>query len=128
MLLRKRSFLFVLLLTLLAVGLAGVQAQDDPQPGGSLTFAFSSDWGTLDPAATAVTFARNIMQFIFDPLLRTHPETGEIVPGLAEAYEVSDDGTVIHAYAALWCHLPRWHAADFRSCAVFTGSYHRPRT
>jgi peptide/nickel transport system substrate-binding protein len=95
MLLRKRSFLFVLLLTLLAVGLAGVQAQDDPQPGGSLTFAFSSDWGTLDPAATAVTFARNIMQFIFDPLLRTHPETGEIVPGLAEAYEVSDDGTVI---------------------------------
>ena len=66
-----------------------------PQPGGTATFAFSSDWGTLDPAATGVTFARNIMQFIYDPLLRKHPETGQIVPGLAESFDVSEDGMVI---------------------------------
>jgi peptide/nickel transport system substrate-binding protein len=70
-------------------------AAGQPAPGGTASFAFSSDWGTLDPAATAVTFARNIMQFIYDPLLRKHPETGEVVPGLAESFEVSDDGTVI---------------------------------
>jgi peptide/nickel transport system substrate-binding protein len=71
-------------------------AGDGPQVGGSVTFVFSSDWGTLDPGTgTGVTFARNIMQFIFDPLLRTHPETGEIVPGLAESFEVSEDGLVV---------------------------------
>ncbi len=69
--------------------------EPDSKQGGSASFVFSSDWGTLDPAATAVTFARNIMQFIFDPLLRKNPATGEIVPGLAESFDLSEDGTTI---------------------------------
>lgn len=71
-------------------------AAGEPSPGGTVTFAFSSDWGTLDPGTgTGFTFARNIMQFIFDPLLRKNPETAEIGPGLAESFEVSDDGLII---------------------------------
>ena len=66
-----------------------------PTVGGTVTFAFSSDWGTLDPAATAVTFARNIMQFIYDPLLRKNPGTGAIEPGLAESFDLSEDGMAI---------------------------------
>jgi peptide/nickel transport system substrate-binding protein len=91
---KPRKLIFVVALLIL-VQVLGIQAQDTPTPGGILRFAFSADWGVLDPAATTVTFARNIMQFIFDPLLRKNPETGEIVPGLAEAYETSEDGTVI---------------------------------
>lgn len=71
-------------------------AEGEPQVGGSVSYAFSSDWGTLDPGTgTGFTFARNIMQFIFDPLLRKNPETGEIVPGVVESFSVSDDGLVI---------------------------------
>ncbi len=94
MLARKRLF-FVGLLLLSLLALTGFQDASAPTPGGTVTFAFSSDWGVLDPAATAVTQARNIMQFIFDPLLRTDPTSAEIVPGLAESFEFSDDGTVI---------------------------------
>ena len=83
---------FVGLLLLLFVGMVGAQ---EPVSGGSLTVVFSSEWGVLDPAANTNTFGRNIMQFIYDPLLRRHPETGEFVPGLAETYTFSDDGTVI---------------------------------
>lgn len=92
---KRRVHLFVLLLLFTFV-LAGFQdAPASPTPGGRATVALSSGWGILDPAATAITFARNITHFIFDPLLRKDPTTGEIVPGLAESFTVSEDGTVI---------------------------------
>ncbi len=90
----KQKLVLCLLCCLLIVPFSGVMAQE-PQSGGTLTFAFSSDWGVLDPAATTVTFARNIMRFVYDPLLRKDPATGAIVPGLAESFESSEDGTVI---------------------------------
>jgi peptide/nickel transport system substrate-binding protein len=31
------------------------------------------------------------MLFVYDPILRMNPETGEIVPGLAESYEIEND-------------------------------------
>jgi peptide/nickel transport system substrate-binding protein len=49
----------------------------------------------LDPAVTSTTFGRNILQFIYDPLLRKDPSTGAIVPGLAESYDSSNDGKTI---------------------------------
>lgn len=66
-----------------------------PQPGGTLTLALNAGWDVLDPATTAFTFARQIMQFIYDPLLRIDPETGKIVPGLAESWELSEDQKVL---------------------------------
>jgi peptide/nickel transport system substrate-binding protein len=75
---------------------AGAQDRASPKPGGTLTLALSAGWDVLDPAATAFTFARQIMQFIYDPLLRRDPKTGRIVPGLAQSYKVSkDEKTVI---------------------------------
>jgi peptide/nickel transport system substrate-binding protein len=79
-----------------AYGAAGVthdKANDaaSPKPGGTLTLALSAGWDVLDPAATAFTFARQIMQFIYDPLLRRDPKTGRIVPGLAQSFKVSKD-------------------------------------
>lgn len=93
--LKTRRLLFVVVMLML-LPLVSITAQDAaPAPGGTLTFAFNADWGILDPAATTVTFARNIMGFIYDPLLRKNPATGEIVPGLAESFEASEDGTSI---------------------------------
>jgi peptide/nickel transport system substrate-binding protein len=80
-----------------AVGVTHDQANDaaSPKPGGTLTLALSAGWDVLDPAATAFTFARQIMQFIYDPLLRRDPKTGRIVPGLARSYKVSKDQKTI---------------------------------
>jgi len=88
---RKKSLL-CLIVVLLLVPVFGLHAQTS---GGTLRLAFNSDWGVLDPAVTSTTFGRNILQFIYDPLLRKDPATGAIVPGLAESFESSEDGTVI---------------------------------
>jgi peptide/nickel transport system substrate-binding protein len=71
------------------------EAAMTPRQGGTVTVALNAGWDVLDPAATAFTFARQIMQFIYDPILRQNPTTGEIVPGLAESYDVSSDNRVI---------------------------------
>jgi peptide/nickel transport system substrate-binding protein len=92
----RKNYLSFVVIVLMLLPLVSINAQDaSPTPGGTLTFAFNADWGVLDPAATTVTFARNIMGFIYDPLLRKNPETGEIVAGLAESFEASEDGTTI---------------------------------
>jgi peptide/nickel transport system substrate-binding protein len=67
-------------------------AEGTPKPGGTVTFALNAGWDTLDPATTAFTFSRQIMQFIFDPLLRHDPRSGKIVPGLAKSFTISSDG------------------------------------
>lgn len=66
-----------------------------PVKGGTITLALSAGWDVLDPAATAFTFSRQIMQFIYDPLLARDPKTSKIVPGLAQSFNVSSDGTTI---------------------------------
>ncbi len=88
---RKKALLCLLMVVLLIPAL-GIHAQTS---GGTLRFAFNADWGVLDPAVTSTTFGRNILQFIYDPLLRKNPETGEIVPGLAESFESSEDGMTL---------------------------------
>ncbi len=89
----RKVFLLVVLVLLLP--LYSLSAQSTPVSGGTLTFAFNADWGVLDPAVTSTTFGRNILQFIYDPLLRKDPSTGAIVPGLAESFEASEDGKTI---------------------------------
>jgi len=77
-----------------ATGVAATPAEQttsNAQAGGTLTLVLSAGWDVLDPATTAFTFARQIMQFIYDPLLRRDPKTGNIVPGLAQSYSVSKD-------------------------------------
>lgn len=66
-----------------------------PVKGGTLTLALNAGWDVLDPAATAFTFSRQIMQFIYDPLLARDPKTAKIVPGLAQSFDVSSDGLTI---------------------------------
>ncbi|MAP63779.1 MAG: hypothetical protein CMH34_08565 [Microbacterium sp.] len=58
-----------------------------------IVFALMEDAGCVDPQQTSVTTALNVGRQLTDSLLDQDPDTGEIVPWLAESWEVSDDLT-----------------------------------
>jgi peptide/nickel transport system substrate-binding protein len=65
----------------------------DVQPGGTLTYGLSFDFdGTMDPGVTLFDSVIRVTLNICEPLVWM-PSATEIVPGLAESWEVSDDGT-----------------------------------
>ena len=67
------------------------RAQDAPQ-GGTLTYGVSFDVdGTLDPQVTNYDSTIRIMLNVCEPLIWM-PTATEFVPGLAESWEVSEDG------------------------------------
>lgn len=63
------------------------------QAGGDLVMAVQDDPVCLDPQQVTLTTALNIGRQLTDSLLDQDPETGEIVPWLAEGYETNDDLT-----------------------------------
>lgn len=67
------------------------RAQDAPS-GGTLTYGVSFDFdGTLDPQVTNYDSTIRVMLNVCEPLLWMATAT-EFYPGLAESWEVSDDG------------------------------------
>ncbi|ANT61597.1 peptide ABC transporter substrate-binding protein [Salipiger sp. CCB-MM3] len=74
-------------------------AQDytpDPNatPGGMITVTYKDDVATLDPAIGYDWQNWSMIKSLFDGLMDYVPGTTELRPGLAESYEVSEDGTV----------------------------------
>jgi peptide/nickel transport system substrate-binding protein len=62
------------------------------QSGGSLTYGLSFDFdGTLDPQVTNFDSTIRVMLNVCEPLIWM-PTATEFYPGLAESWEVSDDG------------------------------------
>ena len=61
--------------------------------GGTLTFAVGSDAGCVDPQQVGSNDTIYSVRQLVDSLTDQDPETGEIVPWLAESWEVSDDAT-----------------------------------
>lgn len=68
-------------------------AGGEPQSGGTLTFAVGSDAGCVDPQQVGSNDTIYSVRQLVDSLTDQDPETGEIVPWLAESWEVSDDAT-----------------------------------
>lgn len=66
----------------------------EPQTGGQLSTYASSDPGTLDPAVISTYDQGLVAPNVLEGLLRLSPDARTLEPGIAEAYEVSDDGTV----------------------------------
>jgi peptide/nickel transport system substrate-binding protein len=70
-------------------------AVDDAAPLESskdtIVFAIKEDPTCLDPQLTSLTTSLNIGRQVVDSLVDQNPETGEIVPWLAESYETNDD-------------------------------------
>jgi peptide/nickel transport system substrate-binding protein len=71
---------------------APVAQAQDVQPGGTLTYGLSFDFdGTLDPQVTNYDSSIRVMLNVCEPLLWMATAT-DFYPGLAESWEVSDDG------------------------------------
>jgi peptide/nickel transport system substrate-binding protein len=79
---RLKAFLFAPILLTAFAGSALAQ---------SVTMAMSAQPDTLDPQATAATAAFQVTKSIFDTLVEPD-RTGELVPALAESWELSEDG------------------------------------
>ena len=84
---------------LVATAYAGNVAAE-PQQGGTLIVANESEFGELDPHITCATAtARWVMNHIAEPLVQQDMTDGQnvpppLVPGLAQSWEISDDGMV----------------------------------
>jgi len=85
----------------LLLGAAFAQAPD----ARTLVIAQGADLTTLEPANMSSIVADNVAKHLWAALLEITPD-GEIVPYLAERYEVSDAGTELtfHLYPGLQCH------------------------
>src|SRR5699024_8049710 len=68
-------------------------SSDRPLQGGTLEVGFSEDIENYDPHQRPQLTARTISRQIADTLTDQDPETGEILPWLAESWEVNEDST-----------------------------------
>jgi len=80
------------LLVLAGVLLGLTVSAEAAQRGGKMIFARYADSLQLDPVLTDANVDIWIMTNLFDTLLEPTPDGKGIVPGLAESYEVSQDG------------------------------------
>lgn len=91
----RKAFVLGSVLLLAACGGAdgGTSAADTPRAGGTLTFAVGSDAGCVDPQQVGSNDTIYSVRQLVDSLTDQDPETGKIVPWLAERWEVSADAT-----------------------------------
>lgn len=83
-----RSFLTLFSLLLLC---SGCNKKEDTRS--TLRLNFACDIDTLDPRKTYDETSANLLNMIYEGLLRIGPD-GKLGPGLAERYEISSDGLI----------------------------------
>ena len=96
---KKKILGFVVLVmafSLLFSNSLGVMAQE-PEEGGDLRIAIGADPESLDPLYAQSSPAAMVMVHMMETLFEMTPD-GDIVPLLAEDYDVSDDGLVYDLY------------------------------
>ncbi len=86
---------FLFLLVLLAVLLVGCNA---PSPSGRIVYGLTLAPSGIDPHVNTSSELGIPLTSVYDTLVYLDPETGEFVPGLAQRWEVSDDGLVYTFY------------------------------
>jgi peptide/nickel transport system substrate-binding protein len=70
---------------------AAQEASPEPKTGGTLKVGLSADPAELDPHKTSLTAAWHVIEHVYDNLVDAN-ENLEPIPGLAETWEISDDG------------------------------------
>ncbi|MGK9169793.1 ABC transporter substrate-binding protein [Inquilinus limosus] len=76
----------------LALALATPATAQEIKQGGSITITYKDDVTTLDPAIGYDWQNWSMIKSLFDGLMDYKPGTTELVPDLAESFEVSADG------------------------------------
>ncbi|WP_062017379.1 ABC transporter substrate-binding protein [Aureimonas sp. AU4] len=80
---------------LAALGTAPALAQGTaPANGGTITITYKDDVATLDPAIGYDWQNWSMIKSLFDGLMDYEPGTTNLVPGLAESYDIAPDGKV----------------------------------
>ncbi len=87
-----RYFWLLLTLTALLTGCGGAT------PGGRIVYGLTLAPSGIDPHINASSELGIPLTSVYDTLVYLNPETGNFVPGLAERWEVSDDGLVYTFY------------------------------
>ena len=92
----KKLLLSTALLAATAWPAAAQDYTPDPDAtrGGMITVTYKDDVATLDPAIGYDWQNWSMIKSLFDGLMDYVPGTTELRPGLAESYEISEDGTV----------------------------------
>lgn len=85
---RKRSFIYLLVFSLLILIVAPISGQDEVV----MTYGISRAVDTLDPTATTFSSVEIIDSHVFDTLVKQLP-LGTFHAGLATSWEVNDDAT-----------------------------------
>ena len=80
-----------------ALALPALAQEDDPRDpaarqGGTMTVTYKDDVATLDPAIGYDWQNWSMIKSLFDGLMDYVPGTTELRPGLAESFDISDDG------------------------------------
>ncbi|HEX9449274.1 MAG TPA: ABC transporter substrate-binding protein [Dongiaceae bacterium] len=82
---------FVLAL-MASTALTAIAQADEPKSGGSYTIVYKDDLNTLDPAIGYDFQNWSTIKAIFDGLMDYKHGTNDLVPDLAESYQISPDG------------------------------------
>ncbi len=99
--LTRQWFIFSLVLILLVILVFSLSFSRTSRPRrdpGGIRYGGTLVWGTtntptvINPVLTSYSVSSSLMGLIFDPLVRIDGR-GRIVPGLAETWEISEDGT-----------------------------------
>jgi len=88
----KHSFPFLALLSALLVSCSAAP------PSGRIVYGLTLTPSGIDPHVNASSELGIPLTSVYDTLVYQDPESGEFVPGLAEQWEVSDDGLVYTFY------------------------------
>jgi len=87
----RRLLIFLLLAAALATGCT-------PRPGGRIVYGLTLAPSGIDPHINASSELGIPLTSVYDTLVYKDPKTGEFVPGLAQKWEVSEDGRVYTFY------------------------------
>lgn len=87
----RRLIIFLLLAAALATGCT-------PRPGGRIVYGLTLVPSGIDPHINASSELGIPLTSVYDTMVYQDPKTGEFVPGLAQKWEVSEDGKVYTFY------------------------------
>lgn len=111
-----RTPLFVIL-WLLGGCFGGERRVDQGNRDGVLHFGNATEPQDIDPHITTGVPESHIVGALFEGLVNKHPDTLQPVPGVAERWEVNDDGRIYRFHLrhnAKWSNGDRITAEDFR--------------